>query len=66
MNIRGRSDPANRFQTNWRIKLQESDPNFSWAIDQVRGAVRRIPGLCGFEQFLGNEGESREFLKRAK
>ncbi len=66
MNIRGRSDPVNRFQTNRGIpSYEESDPNFVVAIDQVAVQYAGYLAYARFEQLLGNEEESREFLKRA-
>lgn len=66
MNIRGRSDPANRFQTNRGIpSYEESDPNFVVAIDQVAVEYAGYLAYARFEQLLGNEEESREFRKRA-
>ena len=66
MNIRGRSNPANRFQTKRGIpSYEESDPNFVVAIDQIAVQYAGYLAYARFQQLLGNEEESREFLKRA-
>jgi tetratricopeptide (TPR) repeat protein len=66
MNIRGPSNPANRFQTNRGIpSYEESDTNFVVAVDQVAVEYAGYLAYARFSQLLGNEEESREFLKRA-
>jgi hypothetical protein len=66
MNIRGHLDPANRFQKNRGIpSYEEADPNFVVAIDQVAVQYAGYLAYARFQQLLGNEEESKEFLKRA-
>jgi hypothetical protein len=66
MNVRGRSGTANRFQANRGIpSYEESDANFVVAIDQIAVQYAGYLAYARFEQLLGNDGESREFLKRA-
>jgi hypothetical protein len=66
MNVRGRLDPAHRFQKNRGIpSYEEGDPNFVVAVDQVAVQYAGYLAYARFEQLLGNEEESREFLKRA-
>lgn len=66
MNVRGRPGPTNRLQTNRGIpSYEESDPNFVVAIDQIAVQYAGYLAYARFEQLLGNEEESRAFLKGA-
>jgi hypothetical protein len=66
MNVRGHVDPANRFQRNRGIpSYEESDPNFIVAVDQVAVQYAGYLAYARFQQLLGNDEESRTFLKRA-
>jgi hypothetical protein len=66
MNVRGHVDPANRFQANRGIpSYEESDRDFVVAADQIAVQYAGYLAYARFQQFLGNDGESKEFLRRA-
>jgi hypothetical protein len=65
MNVRGRPSLTNRFQANRGIpSYEESDPNLVVAIDQIAVQYAGYLAYARFQQLLGNEEESRVFLKR--
>jgi hypothetical protein len=67
INVRGRLDPAHRFQRNRGIpSYEEGDPNFVVAVDQVAVQYAGYLAYARFAQLLGNEEESKDFLKRAE
>ena len=66
LNIRGRPDPANRFQRNRGIpSYDEGDPNFVVAADQLAAQYAGYLAYARIEQVRGEEEEARKFLARA-
>ena len=66
LNVRGRYDPANRFQKNRGIPgYDESSPNFAIALDQLAAQYAGYLADARLQQLAGNAVEAKISLTRA-
>lgn len=67
MNVRGRLDQENRFQTNRGIPSYiEGDRNFVVAVDQIAAEYAGYLAYARLQQLRGEEQESRKYFARAE